>query len=925
MNNELGLSLRFQDKFREDEKWRANVEQILINVKDYFYGSPRFFPEYTHHGIRHVRRTLELCDKLISEQALSEMKVRGLGILVASVLMHDIGMFIKDDGLDKIIYGAFAERKTEFLDGNTWKELWKQYLQTIERSSDKRLRKIFGEAGCPEELPYKEMAITEKNILLYGEFLRQNHGRLAYEIIKFGFPGQENLDVLRKTEIDDKIRDIIALTARSHAMELRGAYGYLEEWYAEPAKPKNIKIFYLMSVLRMADYLDAGNERAPQAVEAMSSMRSEISSEEFSWNQVIDYDDYSWEVKSESLVIDADPKCSSQFLKIESWLHGLQKELDLCWAVLGEMYTGSSPLSLTIRRVNSNILSEKTRKRFEERFVTKRAILDTNPDILKLLIHPLYNEEAKYGVRELLQNAVDACNERQEIEQQAGNTDFQPEVRVEIERGENKFTITDNGYGMTSDIIINYFLISGASFRDSEIWEKKFTKEGKSVIARSGKFGIGVLSCFLLGEHVEVTTRNVNERLGYKFSIELGRENINIERVHVPVGTRISIDSSEEVLKEIVSEAVYPKWTDWYSFQEPVVEYFLDGEEIFHEEEYVPNAEEEFEGWYKLEGTEFMSYKWSYDATSLSGINAFCNGIPVTRGVVLDAEKYGFPLKTPTISIVDYNNKVHINLSRDRLTAFPAEERFVEEGYRYVIMRLLEEKSVEGCGSCVKALQNGFACSENFKIIGNSMMKLSHFLFAEKGYTLMSPSFIKHAGVKELLLVCVKSHKIGQFALPSFAIPVWLCEVGEFRRRSFFKRAFTSVFELENLQENVVQFAVEKNFYDTELKDYFQMQGLEERLSLNKEEEKAYDFGVDGSSTDSDGGRHMTDIIQDGALAIIRYHIAYSGDSDLMESLLREYLEGIVWIPYDMAQRGDVCHKAFERLKIYAKEKKIID
>ena len=919
MNNELGLSSRFYDKFQEDGKWLANVEQVFINVKDYFYGSPRFFPEYTHHGILHVRKTLELCDKLISDRALSEMKTRGLGILVVSVLMHDIGMFIKDAGLDQIIYKEFSERKTELLDGSTWKELWKQYLQTIERSPDKKLRRIFGETKFPEKLPYKEMEITEENILLYGEFLRQNHGRLAYEIVKFGFPGQENLDVLRNTEIDEEIRDIIALTARSHSMELRGVYGYLEEGYAEPAKPKNIKIFYLMSVLRMADYLDAGNDRASHTVEAMNGIRSSISSEEFSWNQVIDYDDYNWKVEAESLVIHANPKCSSQFLKIESWLHSLQKELDLCWAVLGEMYTGRSPLGLTIRRISSNILSEKTRKRFEERFVTKRAILDTNPDILKLLIHPLYNEEAKYGVRELLQNAVDACNERKEVERQEGNMDYQSEVRVVIDRGEKKFTITDNGFGMTSDIIINYFLISGASFRDSEIWEKKFTKEGKSLIARSGKFGIGVLSCFLLGEHVEVITRNVNERLGYRFNIELGRDNINIERVHVDVGTQISIDSSEEVLKEIVSEAVYPKWTDWHSFQEPVVRYFLDGVEIFHEEEYVPNAEEEFEGWYKLEGTEFMSYKWSYDATSLSGINAFCNGIPVTRGVELDAGKYGFPLKTPTISIVDYNNKVHINLSRDRLTAFPAEERFVEEGYRYVIMRLLEENAITGLSSCVQALQNGFSYSEDLKIEGNSLIKASHFLFGDKGYTLMSPSFLKHAGVKELLLVCVKSHMLGQILLQTAEVPVWLCEVGESRRRSFFKRAFTSVFEEERIQENVVQFTVEKNFYDTELKDYFSAQGVGERLSLPEEEGGAYDFAVDGNITDLAGRLHMAELVQNGALAVIRYQIEYSEDSDLMERILQEYLGDAAWIPYDMAQRRSVCQEAFERLELYSK------
>lgn len=553
-------------------------------------------------------------------------------------------------------------------------------------------------------LPFKNTGIQKENIPLYGEFLRQNHGRLAFEIVKFGFPGEESLDVLRKTEIDDELRDIIALIAKSHTMQLRASFKYLEEQYASYSQPKNIKIFYLMSILRMADYLDAGYDRASHVIESMRAIHSEISKEEFSWNQVIDFDDYDWNIGSETLIIHANPSCSSQFLKIESWLYELQKELDLCWAVLGEVYTGKSPLELTIRRIGSNLLTEKTRKRFEERFVTKRAILDTNPDILKLLIHPLYNEEPKYGIRELLQNAIDACNEREEIEKRNGHFDYYPKVRIEIDRNKNVFSIMDNGLGMNADIIINYFLISGASFRDSEIWEKNFIKNGESLIARTGKFGIGILSAFLLGNYAEVTTRYVNERLGYGFGIEIGRENINIERTQADIGTKIIIHSTPEILNEIVTQEKYPKWNDWYCFKKPHVEYILDGQEIVHEEEFIPDKDEDFEGWYEVKNTEYVSYKWSYESGYISDINAFCNGIPITKGTILDSDKYGFPLCTPVLSIVDYNNRVHINLSRDQLTSFPAEKEFVREGYRYVLAQLLEEKTIKGIFSCSNAL-----------------------------------------------------------------------------------------------------------------------------------------------------------------------------------------------------------------------------
>ena len=919
MDRGIKLSLRFRNKLDESEKWQANVNQVFLNIKDYFYRTPRFFPEYTHHGILHVDRVLELCDKLIPDNTLSVMTPRELGILIIAAMTHDIGMFIEEDGLKKILCGAESERKTELLDTHTWQEEWKRYHHAILRYSDKKIQRIFGMIDSPERLLRKVGEITNENILIYGDFLRKNHGRLSHEIIQYGFPGNIDMDILRNTMMDKEIRDIIGLVARSHGMELRKTFKYLEEWYMSPAEPKNVKVFYLMAVLRMADYLDAGYDRASHVIEAMKQMQSTVSKEEFSWNQVIDYDDYDWKTKSETLLIHANPDCSSQFLKIENWLLELQRELDLCWAVLGESYTGNSPFGLTIRRVNSNILVEKTRKNFEKRFVTRRAVLDTNPDILKLLIYPLYNEESRYGVRELVQNAVDACNEREEIEKRKKESGYCPQVRVEIDRTQNTFQITDNGLGMTEDVIINYFLISGASFRNSEIWEEKFVQDGKSKVARTGKFGIGVLSAFLLGNYVEVTTRSVNESLGYSFGIEIGRGNINIERKNAPIGTKLVIYSTDKILNEVVSETKYPKWNDWYCFQKPMIKYILDGKEIYHEEEYVPNAEEKFDGWYRLEGTEYVSYKWSYETERFFGINAFCNGIPITQGVVLDAQKYGFPLSTPVISIVDYDNRVRINLARDRLTEFPAEETFVKEGYKFVIMRLLSIKGIEGFWSCGKALQDGFPYVENFQICGKSQIKLSPYLFSVDGYTLMSPPFLKHTGVDEIILVCIKPGMLDRFETVTTDIPVWLCEMGTAKRRSFFFRAFNEIFGQKEIKEEVIQFMVEKKFYDAELKGYFDESGISKRIELQREKTGEYIFGVSENQMDSNrkSGIEELDFEDCGIMAVIRYRVEHSEMKNLMYDMLEEYLNGIAWVPYDEGKRKEICREAFERLNEY--------
>lgn len=918
MGYEWKLPDRLIAKLEETPSWHANVVKVIENVQDYFYETPYYFPEYTNHGILHIQKVLELCDRLITDESMKEMTAREMAVLVMAVLAHDLGMFIKKDGLEQLLFGSMCDYKTELLDTATWKEEWLVYLNRLMRYSDKKLIRIFGETKTASELPLKLKVVSDQYKLVYGDFLRQNHPRLAYEIVNHGFLGKENLDILRNTGIDDEIRDIIALIARSHGMSLRDTYEYLSERFLPPEEPKRIHIFYLMAVLRMADSLDAGYDRASHVIEAMQSKQSPVSIEEYSWNQVIDYEDYLWNDKLGTLYIHANPSCSSQFLKVENWLRNIQRELDLCWAVLGESYAGKCKLNLKIRRINSNLLEEKTRKRFEEKFVTKKAVLDTNPDILKLLIYPLYNEDPKYGVRELLQNAIDACNEREYIESKKGSK-YTPRIKVEIDREAETFQITDNGIGMSEDVIINYFLVSGASFRNSDIWEGKFKRNHSSVISRTGKFGIGVLAAFLLGSQAEVTTRSEKERLGYNFSIEIERENINIERVNAEIGTKILIKSTRELLDQLIHEKDYPSWIEWYCFNTPAITYVLDGEVIITKEEYVPDEKEEFEGWYKLTNRDFKSYKWSYDHVAAGGPNAFCNGIPVPKGCRLDVEEYGFPLLAPALSIVDYNNLAHINLSRDQLTDFPCKKEFVQAGYRFIIMRLIAMKEIQGIFSCARALRVGFNYCNEFGLSNIGMTNPSAYLFGKNGYTLMSPAFLKFINVKKLMLLCVKSSYVDQFRPNDCNIPLWLCEIGERGRRRFFARAFQTIFHDGKVNESVMQFIVEKGFYVSELKDFFEKEKITNRLYLLEENEEYLNYSVDGGESIkfSEACLDFSKAKEQGILAGLFYDIGYQGDKSLMEELLEKYLAEVKWIPYDGAERETVYAKAYQELGMY--------
>src|SRR5699024_8245987 len=74
------------------------------------------------------------------------------------------------------------------------------------------------------------------------------------------------------------------------------------------------------------------------------------------------------------------------------------------------------------------------------------------------------------GLRELIQNSLDACRIRQETEEQNrefGQDPYQPKIKVILDHHNEVAIIKDNGTGMSMDIIKNHFLNVGVSYYQS--------------------------------------------------------------------------------------------------------------------------------------------------------------------------------------------------------------------------------------------------------------------------------------------------------------------------------------------------------------------------------------------------------------------------------------------------------------------------
>jgi len=453
-----------------------------------------------------------------------------------------------------------------------------------------------------------------------------------------------------------------------------------------------------MCVLRIADYLQVQPERAPTQILQVQRLRSPFSQQEWNAHEAV-RDIRNTHEDPEAIYIDVVPKSAAIFLKLKRLLNGMQDEIDAAWAVLGEVYgrIGSlERLGLTLRRVRSNLDDPKFAESVP--YVPSEVAFDSaGAELLKLLIQPLYGEHPEIGIRELVQNAVDACRELNDYLQQ-DTTLVKPELTTQdgdvvvslVDKGaEGRWLeVSDRGVGMTLEVLCQYFLKAGASFRRSDAWRKVHeTSEGKSRVLRSGRFGIGVLAAFLIGDELEVSTRHltVAENSGLTFKATIDTEAIDLMRCSRPVGTTVRVRINEETIWNNLShmrstwsldpatgtyseQAGQESW-DWYCLSEPKVIRVNMGKKL-KQGFSLPDANSELgPGWHRISQPDYKDIQWSHD----DGPFLASNGIIVIKkgnsssSIRKLGNCSGFPFVCPNVSVFDPDGNLPLVLQRTGL------------------------------------------------------------------------------------------------------------------------------------------------------------------------------------------------------------------------------------------------------------------
>lgn len=459
---------------------KENVATMLDHI-----GYNGMFSEYTMHDISHVDGMLALLDKIIPDDTKYIMTPADWLMTVLAIYFHDLGMLITQEEYDN--------RKDDTNYQSTKKEMLqnadvKAYVESLE-----------GEKG-------------EK--FLYQEYVRRNHGKRIFDwISNCDKYSSEPCKLIAEMlgGLDKSFRSDLALICQSHQEDnLPNRLNSVDEAYGSSDKEK-VNLLYVSVLLRSADILHMTRDRAPEIEYRIISPKNEISINEWAKQKVVRSVDIHYE-KNEEGVIDkklpvhafevqarfTDDKGYFSFLSfINNWAI---PELKRCheWCEQSKKKNSTEYMFPWIDIDTSRVEAEGFAK-------DKLCFEIDQQNILKLLTgHTLYNDSTVV-LRELIQNAMDAGKLQDSKGKSSSN--YQCKVKISWDSKMRILRVADNGTGMDSKAITNYLLKVGASKYHSESFKKEFP-DFHSI----SRFGIGLLTCFMISDDVDVYTLDEVEK-----------------------------------------------------------------------------------------------------------------------------------------------------------------------------------------------------------------------------------------------------------------------------------------------------------------------------------------------------------------------------------------------------------------------------
>jgi hypothetical protein len=265
-------------------------------------------------------------------------------------------------------------------------------------------------------------------------------------------------------------------------------------------------MIYLGLILRLADILDFDRDRTPDSLYRTIDFRSKVSISEWEKHRsvegwIIEPDKIQYTMRCEH------PEYQRAAYQFMDWI---DRELTDARDI-----NRNFPAEFSDHKIE---LPQKVdRTRIEPRdnsYVYYDLEFSLSRDkIIKLLMTEQLYGSPHLAIRELLQNSLDALRHRKAQTKRDSNANWNDgKVSFEHfldEHGHENIRCVDNGIGMDRDIILRFLTNAGRSYYRSPEFEQervRFKHAGVD-FDPCAQFGIGFMSCFMLGDQIIIHTR----------------------------------------------------------------------------------------------------------------------------------------------------------------------------------------------------------------------------------------------------------------------------------------------------------------------------------------------------------------------------------------------------------------------------------
>ena len=471
---------RLFGRLEQDEELLTAVVSLRGVAKTLADTVSRTVPTFTDHTVRHMDALWGVTDQVLVESEIASLTTGEAFLLACAFYLHDIGMAYAatEEGLKRIRSSG-------------------PYLEVKGRASD--------EPGSEAEREAQAVNFA----------VRKLHAAAAAELASQPVPGTD-IFLLESRGIREAWGGTCGKIGTSHHWELDQVERELGSQGTVPLPGgRRGDLGYVASILRLVDYAHINRDRAPSVERAFRQPLEADSLVHWLAQEHVDGPDRD----GADLVY----RAAAPIADVDAWwlyyemLRGLDDEIRSVRRYLDRRAGSQGRLSL--QGVRGATSPEEAAV-----YVPTSGFLPIEVNLragsIERLVHllageSLYGPDPMAAVRELVQNARDAVM----LKKAMADNDYDRSaaaipIRVSLQTSAPaRLEVTDPGIGMNRRVMTDYLIAIA-----SDYWTTQFNADFPSARTRgfreAGKFGIGFLSVFMLGDSVTVeSNRDGGERL----------------------------------------------------------------------------------------------------------------------------------------------------------------------------------------------------------------------------------------------------------------------------------------------------------------------------------------------------------------------------------------------------------------------------